>query len=98
MVVKNIYLHSSSNSATAREIRTEDNDIYLNNTAHKTENVNCVQISRFFTFTLTSKEQDPLRLYLQSGELCRARLTSPPDLFTGYSHLPHQARQAHHGA
>ena len=35
----------------------------------------------------TGKELDPLRLYLQSGELCRARLTSPPDLLTGYSYF-----------
>jgi len=35
----------------------------------------------------TGKEKDPLRLYLQSGELCRARLTSPPDLLTGYSYF-----------
>ena len=34
----------------------------------------------------TGKEKGPLRLYLQSGELCRARLTSPPDLLTGYSY------------
>ena len=36
------------------------------------------------TFTFNGKEKDPLRLYLQSGELCRARLTSPPDLLTDY--------------
>ncbi len=35
-------------------------------------------------FTFTGKEKDSLRLNLQSGELCRARLTSPPDLFTSY--------------
>jgi len=35
----------------------------------------------------TGKEKDSLRLYLQSGELCRARLTSPPDLLTGYSYF-----------
>ena len=28
------------------------------------------------TSHFTGKEKDPLRLYLQSGELCRARLTS----------------------
>ena len=38
-------------------------------------------------FPFTGKEKDPLRLYLQSGELCRARLTSPPDLLTGYSYF-----------
>ena len=38
-------------------------------------------------FHFTGKEKDPLRLYLQSGELCRARLTSPPDLLTGYSYF-----------
>lgn len=30
--------------------------------------------------------------------LYRARLTIPPDLLTGYSYLPYQVRQAHHGA
>jgi len=35
----------------------------------------------------TGKEKDPLRLYQQSGGLCRARLTSPPDLLTGYSYF-----------
>jgi len=38
-------------------------------------------------FPFTGKELDPLRLYLQSGELCRARLTSPLDLLTGYSYF-----------
>ncbi len=37
--------------------------------------------------SFTDKEKDPLRLYLQSGELCRARLTSPLDLLTGYSYF-----------
>ena len=46
----------------------------------------------------TGKELDPLRLYLQSGELCRARLTSPPDLLTGYSYFAHQVRGAYHGS
>ena len=40
-----------------------------------------------FSSTFTGKEKDPLRLYLQSGELCRARLTSPLDLLTGYSYF-----------
>lgn len=35
-------------------------------------------------FTFTGKEKDSLRLNLQSGELCRARLTSPPDLLTSF--------------
>ena len=39
------------------------------------------------TFTLTSKEKDPLRLNPQSGGLCGARLTSPPDLFTRFYHF-----------
>ena len=38
----------------------------------------------FISFTFTGKEKDSLRLNLQSGELCGARLTSPPDLFTSY--------------
>jgi len=38
-------------------------------------------------FTFTGMKKAPLRLYLQSGELCRARLTSPPDLLTGYSYF-----------
>ena len=41
----------------------------------------------YFASSSTGKEKDPLRLYLQSGELCRARLTSPPDLLTGYSYF-----------
>ena len=32
----------------------------------------------------TGKEKDPLRLNPQSGGLCGARLTSPPDLFTRF--------------
>ena len=43
--------------------------------------------SSILCFPFTGKEKDPLRLYLQSGELCRARLTSPPDLLTGYSYF-----------
>ncbi|MBQ3945926.1 MAG: hypothetical protein II670_10025, partial [Alphaproteobacteria bacterium] len=38
----------------------------------------CARRKRKTTFPFTGKELDPLRLYLQSGELCRARLTSPP--------------------
>ena len=36
------------------------------------------------TFTFTGKEKDSLRLNPQSGGLCGARLTSPPDLFTRF--------------
>ena len=36
------------------------------------------------TFTFTRKEKDSLRLNPQSGGLCGARLTSPPDLFTRF--------------
>ena len=36
------------------------------------------------TFVFTGKEKDSLRLDPQSGGLCGARLTSPPDLFTRF--------------
>ena len=48
---------------------------------------NQYRYSHKITPNSTGKEKDPLRLYLQSGELCRARLTSPPDLLTGYSYF-----------
>ena len=35
----------------------------------------------------TGKEKDSLRLNPQSGGLCGARLTSPPDLFTRFYHF-----------
>ena len=59
---------------------------------------NQYRYSHKITPNYTGKEKDPLRLYLQSGELCRARLTSPPDLLTGYSYFAHQVRGAYHGA
>ncbi len=37
-----------------------------------------------FCFVFTGKEKDSLRLNPQSGGLCGARLTSPPDLFTRF--------------
>ncbi len=47
-----------------------------------------IDFQRLFSYknalTFTGKEKDSLRLIPQSGGLCGARLTSPPDLFTRF--------------
>ncbi len=46
--------------------------------------INLPNLVWFHPFVFTGKEKDSLRLNPQSGGLCGARLTSPPDLFTRF--------------
>ncbi len=52
-------------------------------TAHNAASEN----GRVSAYSFTGKEKDSLRLNPQSGGLCGARLTSPPDLFTRFYYL-----------